>query len=232
MAFTFFFRDQHVLDLIVRHVVPSLSGRSRPRIWDAGCAMGQEPYSLAILMAESMNSFGFNNLRFEVSDLDDCDTFGAIVRAGVYPWEELERVPKPLFEKYFEEIAPRRFRVVDRIRSRLTFHRHDLLSLDPIGEGFSLILCKNVLLHLQPAERVQVIRMFHRALAPGGFFATEQTQKMPPETAPLFEQVVSDGQFFRKVDGVGCESSPSSETSTSTARTSSWFSAAGAASTT
>jgi chemotaxis protein methyltransferase CheR len=202
VAFTFFFRDQHVLDLVVKHVVPSLSGRSRPRIWDAGCAMGQEPYSLAIMMAEGMNAFGFNNLRFEVSDLDDCDTFGQIVREGVYPWEELERVPPPLFEKYFEPVAPKRHRVVDRIRSRVAFQRHDLLSLKPIGEGFSFILCKNVLLHFQPDQRVEVIRMFHRALSPGGYFATEQTQKMPPELSGLFEQVVSDGQLFRKIDGL------------------------------
>jgi chemotaxis protein methyltransferase CheR len=200
VAFTFFFRDQHVLDLIVKHVVPSLSGRSHPRIWDAGCAMGQEPYSLAIMMAEGMNTFGFNNLRFEVSDLDDCNTFGDIIREAAYPWEELERVPKPLFEKYFEAVGPRRYRVVDRIRSRVSFRRHDLLTLQPIGDGFSFILCKNVLLHFQPQQRVEVIRMFHRALCPGGYFATEQTQKMPPELTGLFEQVVSDGQLFRKVE--------------------------------
>jgi len=200
VAFTFFFRDQHVLDLIVKHVVPSLSGRSRPRIWDAGCAMGQEPYSLAIMMAEGMNTFGFNNLRFEVSDLDDCDTFAGIVRDGEYPWEELERVPAPFFTKYFEEVAPKRFRVVDRIRSRVAFQKHDLLTLRPIGSDFSFILCKNVLLHFQPEQRVQVIRMFHAALAPGGYFATEQTQKMPAELSGYFEQVVSDGQLFRKLD--------------------------------
>lgn len=228
MAFTFFFRDQHVLDLIVRHVVPSLSGRSRPRIWDAGCAMGQEPYSLAIMMAEAMNSFGFNNLRFELSDLDDCNTFGGIIAEGVYPWEELERVPPAYFEKYFEQVGPKRYRVVDRIRSRVTFTRHDLRSLVPIGEGYSLVLCKNVLLHLQPAERVEVIRMFHKSLAPGGFFATEQTQKLPPELAPLFEQVVSDGQIFRKLDEGACESTASSVTRSSTAPTSSWCSGTGA----
>ena len=85
MAFTFFFRDMHVLELVVKHVTPTLSGRSRPRIWDAGCAMGPEPYSLAIMFAESMGRFGFNNLRVEASDLDDCDQFGAIIREGTYP---------------------------------------------------------------------------------------------------------------------------------------------------
>ena len=50
MAFTFFFRDQHVLDSIVQHVVPSVMGRSFIRIWDAGCASGEEAYSVAMLL--------------------------------------------------------------------------------------------------------------------------------------------------------------------------------------
>jgi chemotaxis protein methyltransferase CheR len=199
VAFTFFFRDQHVLDLIVKHAGPALAGRSRARIWDAGCAMGPEPYSLAILFAESLGYFAFNNLRIDASDLDDCGLFGPIISNGVYAWEEVERVPPDLFAKYFEPAGEKRFRVVDRVRSRLAFHRHDLLSLQPIGENYNLIVCKNVLLHFQPAERVEVFKMFHRALADDGILATEQTQKLPPDVAHLFAQVVSDGQVFRKV---------------------------------
>ena len=60
-------------------------------------------------------------------------------------------------------------------------------------------MCKNVLLHFQADQRIEVIKMFHRALAPAGYFATEQTQKLPEETAELFEQVAADGQLFRKV---------------------------------
>jgi chemotaxis protein methyltransferase CheR len=200
VAFTFFFRDQHVLDLVVKHAVPQLAGRSRARVWDAGCAMGPEPYSLAILLAEAMGYFAFNNLRIDASDLDDCGMFGPIIANGVYPWEELERVPTELFKKYFEPAGEKKFRVIERVRSRLTFHRHDLLTLEPVGDNYNLIVCKNVLLHLQPAERVDVFRMFHKALAPGGFLATEQTQKLPADVAPLFQQVVSDGQVFQKVE--------------------------------
>jgi chemotaxis protein methyltransferase CheR len=198
VAFTFFFRDQHVLDLIVRHAVPRLAGRTRARVWDAGCAMGPEPYSLAILLAEAMGYFAFNNLRIDASDVDECGLFGPIVAGGAYAWEELERVPPELFRKYFEPAGERRFRIVERVRSRVTFHRHDLLTLAPVGEGYNVIVCKNVLLHFQPAERVAVFRMFHQALAPDGLLATEQTQKLPPEVAPLFRQVVSDGQVFQK----------------------------------
>jgi chemotaxis protein methyltransferase CheR len=86
------------------------------------------------------------------------------------------------------------------------FQRHDLLSLREIGEGYALILCKNVLLHFQPAERVGVLKMFHRALAQGGLFATEQTQEMPADLAPLFARVTPDAPLFRKVEVGGCGS--------------------------
>jgi chemotaxis protein methyltransferase CheR len=200
VAFTFFFRDQHVLDLIVKHAEPQLAGRARARVWDAGCAMGPEPYSLAILLAEAMGYFAFNNVRIDASDLDEGHRFGPIVAAGEYPWEELERVPPALFAKYFEPAGVRRFRVVERVRSRVVFHRHDLLTLTPFGGSYNLIVCKNVLLHFQPAERAEVFRMFHAALAPDGILATEQTQKLPGDVAGLFRQVVSDGQVFRKID--------------------------------
>jgi chemotaxis protein methyltransferase CheR len=63
-----------------------------------------------------------------------------------------------------------------------------------------------VLLHFQAPERIEVLRMFHRALAPGGFLATEQTQEMPPELAPLFQRVIHDGPLFRKVGDRECAS--------------------------
>lgn len=202
MAFTFFFRDLHVLDLVVRHATPALLGRSFARVWDAGCAMGPEPYSLAILFAEKMGQFAFSNLRVCASDLDDCGTFGAIIREAAYREQELDRIPPEIFTKYFEPAAePGYCRVIERVRRQVQFQQHDLLSLEPIGSGFSLILCKNVLLHFSPAQRVEVIRVFHSALAPGGFLAMEQTQKMPGELEGLFERVVLDGQLYRKAEG-------------------------------
>jgi chemotaxis protein methyltransferase CheR len=199
MAFTFFFRDMHVLQRVVEHAAPVLSGRSFGRIWDAGCAMGPEPYSLAILFAEKMGPFAFKNLRVFASDLDDCDTFGPTIAKGVYPCQELDRIPADLRARYFEPAEqPGCLRVVDLIRQRLQFQKHDLLTLRPIGEGFSLVMCKNVLLHFSAEERVAVIRMFHSSLAPGGLLAMEQTQKLPETLSELFEQVVADGQLYRK----------------------------------
>ena len=200
MAFTFFFRDTPILELAVKHMVPYAMGRSRIKVWDAGCAMGPEPYSLAIILAENMGNFAFKNLTLYASDIDETDTFGDIIKKGVYPEEELQRMPEGILEKYFTPNGqPGTYQVIDRVRERMVFQKHNLLSLKPIGSDFSLIICKNVLLHFQYQERIEVIRMFHQSLAPGGYFATEQTQKMPVEIAHLFQQVANDGQVFKKL---------------------------------
>lgn len=199
MAFTFFFRDQTPLEHAVHFLSIAASGRSKVNIWDAGCAMGQEPYTLAILLAEKMNYFALNNVRIYATDYDE--PLLKILKEGCYPWEELQRIPRDLFEKYFQPDGQNgHFRLIDRIKSLVDSRYHNLLSLSPILEGFSLIVCKNVLLHFNQAERIDVIRMFHDSLEPGGIFVTEHTQKMPEELAPLFEQLVSDGQVFRKVE--------------------------------
>ena len=202
MAFTYFFRDSHTLDLTVQHMAPEVMGRSKIRIWDAGCAMGPEPYTLAILCAEKLGKFAFKNLCIQATDIDESKRFGEIINQGDYPTKELERIPREFFRKYFRPAGKSGyFQIIEEVKKSVVFQRHDLLSLQPLGNNFSLVLCKNVLLHFQPQERVEVMRMFHRALAPGGFFATEQTQKLPPEMAPHFQQVVSGAQLFRKVDG-------------------------------
>ncbi len=192
----------------MEHCLPGMAGRTHPRIWDAGVAMGQESYTLSILFAERMGHFAFNNLRIDATDIESTGQFARIIEAGVYPQEELARLPGGILEKYFEpNDKPGHFRVINKIRQRVAFRWHDLLSLEEIGHNYSLVVCKNVLLHFSPHERIEVLKMFHRALVPGGFFATEQTQEMPRELASLFQRVIADGQLFRKVEAGKCESS-------------------------
>jgi len=198
MAFTFFFRDVEPLEHAVRFLMSTASGRSRVRIWDAGCAMGPEPYTLAILLAESMNPFAFRNVELFATDYDA--PLLEILKAGVYPWEELQRIPTELFQKYFQPAEKDgQFLIIDQIRQCIQPSVHDLLTYKAIRDGFSLIVCKNVLLHFQPEQRIEVIRMFHKALEPGGVFITEHTQKLPEELSQLFEQLVSDRQVFGKI---------------------------------
>jgi chemotaxis protein methyltransferase CheR len=200
MAFTFFMRDQPTLEHAAEHLIRYASGRSRIKIWDAGCALGQETWTIAMILAERMNQFGFKNLRIDATDYDSANNFGTVVTEAVYPADELQRTPTELFSKYFEPAdKPGYFRVNELLRNRMTFQYHDLLSLKPVGHDYCLVVCKNVMLHFQYPERVEVFRMFHQALAPGGYLATENTQKLPQEVAHLFTQVVPDAQLFKKI---------------------------------
>ena len=200
MAFTFFMRDQPTLEHAADRMVPYASGRSRIKVWDAGCALGQETYTLAMILAEKMNPFGFKNLRIDASDHDSANNFGDVVTQAIYSDEELRRTPTELLGKYFEPAERAGFsRVKPILRDRITFQYHDLLSFRPIGQDYCLVVCKNVLLHFQYAERVEVFKMFHRALAPGGYLANENTQKLPPEVAHLVTQVVPDAQVYKQI---------------------------------
>lgn len=199
MAFTFFMRDLPTIEHAANHMINYASGRSRIKVWDAGSALGQETYTVAMVLAERMNRFAFQNLTIDATDYDEANNFGDHVTNAVYTQDELQRTPPELVTKYFEPTEkPGHLRVKPHLRERVRFHYHDLLSLQSAGQDYSLIVCKNVLLHFQPEQRIEVLKMFHRALAPGGFFACENTQKMPMELSGQFEQVVPDAQVFCK----------------------------------
>jgi chemotaxis protein methyltransferase CheR len=199
MAFTYFFRDAQTLELLIEQALPALCGRAFIRIWDAGCAHGPEPYTLAMLLRERMSNFVFRNVRIHATDVEP--QFGPHIAAGVYAEQEVKRIPAAIRDRYFRPAANSgHVQVVAEIREKVTFAQHDLLKRNPPREDFSLIVCKNVLLHFDQVQRVEVLRMFHRALRPGGMLATEHTQKLPESLSDLFETVAAHAQVHRRLD--------------------------------
>lgn len=199
MAFTFFFRDKHTLDLIQEHVIPVVSARRYIRIWDAGCANGSEPYSLAILIRENMGHFLFRNVNILASDINE--NFGNIIRDGIYGWEEVGRIPKDILDKYFvpDQSKSDKYILSKEIKNSVDFLHHDLLSFVPPKTGFCLVICKNVLLHFSQQDQIKIIDMFYNALEQGGYFVTEQTQKMPEVLNDKFKRVIGNAQLFKKI---------------------------------
>ena len=200
MAFTYFFRDLSTLEIIRDYVLPDLKTKKYIDIWDAGCAMGQEPYSLSMILNENMGYMYFRNVRILATDIDESNLFEDIIREASYPESLTQRIPREIFHKYFSPAeAPGHYQLNKEIRGSVTYQKHDLLSLQAPGDNFGLILCKNVLLHFNDTQRLDVIRMFHQSLADGGYLALEQTQKLPAEAKSLFQQLVSNAQVYRKI---------------------------------
>ncbi len=200
MAFTFFFRDEPILRMAVEKLVPNIIGRTSARILNAGCAMGMETYTFAILLAEKIGKFALRNVKIHAVDIDSENVdFGKTVREGVYPKESLQRVPPELFKKYFKPFNNKdKYIVNEELRSLVHFQKYDLLTLKTLRNDYSLVICKNVLLHFNQQQRIDVLKMFHEMLLSNGLLAMENTQSMPPELNQQFEKIVDHAQIFAK----------------------------------
>ncbi len=200
MAFTFFFRDAQTLNLAIDHFLPFVQSRRTVTIWSAGCAMGQEPYTFAILLRERMGPHLFRNVKIYATDIDTYNQYVQIIGTGRYPEKDLQRIPHENVQAYFrtDPADPGYVSISDEIRNAVEFKKHDLLTFEPIRTGIHMIICKNVLLHFSAEERLKVWNMFYNALEQGGFMLHEHTQKLPDELNGLFDQIVMNAQIFRK----------------------------------
>jgi chemotaxis protein methyltransferase CheR len=201
MAFTFFFRDEQILSTTVKQLVPLVIGRRNVHILNAGCAMGMETYTLAILLAEAMGKFALRNIKIHAVDIDEENVdFGKTVREGIYHRDFLQRIPAELFSKYFQPADQENYYAVHpELRSLVTFQKYDLLSLKPLRTDYSLVICKNVLLHFNYEQRIRVLNMYWELLLKDGLLAMENTQQMPDELKYKFRKLIDYGQLHQKI---------------------------------
>ena len=199
MAFTFFFRDRHTLEHLTRLLVNQLSQSNSIKIWDAGCAMGQEPYTISIMLAEALSDSDFKKIKIIATDIDENNTFEKIIKEGIYPFDQLSRLPEGIIDKYFTKIDENNYKLIDKILNSLEFHKQDLLKYVPIDYNFDAVICKNVLLHFNHEQQMKVFEMYHNVLKHGGYLTMEQTQSIPAEMLTKFNKVLSDANIFQKI---------------------------------
>ncbi len=174
-------RDAAAIESLVEHVVVSetafwrhpeqlaavarIAGRAaRPlSVWSAGCATGEEAYSLAIALLEAGRAgHGDRILATDVSE-----RALAAARAGVYGVRALRKLPGALSARWLEGAGERRVR--DEVRALVTFARHNLVAAEPAPGGpFDVVLCRNVLIYFDTRTATAVVRRLAEALAPGG----------------------------------------------------------------
>ncbi|MDR3682868.1 MAG: CheR family methyltransferase [Geothrix sp.] len=201
MAYTSFFRDTDALNAISDIVIPAISHSRAIRVWDAGCATGEEPFTLAILFAAKLGAFHFRNLDILATDYEESNyaQFEERIRRAEYSRQDIFWVPAAHREPYFESTGnPEVFRLTEPIRERVRYLKHDLLTLVPPETGHSLIVCKNVLMHFSPGDQLKVLEMFHQVLLPGGFLALDGNQEMPEAFSTRFPRVERGTPLFQK----------------------------------
>ncbi len=169
---TRFFRNPETWDLVRRTVVPELWAlRGRVRVWSAGCASGEEPYTLALLFAEHAGAAGHagalavaRRLRIDATDLDP-DAVETVRRAE-YPAAAVADIPPALRARWFSAGAPHR--VAPELARRVRPLVHDLTREAPPAPPYQLIVCRNVVIYFDRATQERLFAAFAEALAPGG----------------------------------------------------------------
>lgn len=162
---TSFFRDEPAWDYLAKEVVPRLLKNKRDnegiRIWSAGCASGQEAYTLAMVMAEAIGPEQVRDrLKIYATDVDE-EALGQ-ARQAVYHERDLEEVPQELRAKYFERTSDRY--VFDKdLRRSVIFGRHDLVGDAPISR-IDLLVCRNCLMYFNAETQTRILARFHFAL--------------------------------------------------------------------
>ncbi|OED16116.1 hypothetical protein A9Z05_13175 [Burkholderia sp. A2] len=135
------------------------------RVWVAGCATGEEAYSISLLLARAREAaMSSQAIQVFATDIDEA----AIVRArtGSYPLSIASDVPAPLLQRYFTREGAH-YVIAKAVRKRILFAAHCLLR-DPPFSHLDLISCRNVLIYLERAVQRQILELFHFALRPNG----------------------------------------------------------------
>ena len=166
---TSFFRDEASWEYLRDEVVPRILA-DRPatepiRVWSAGCATGEEAYSLAMAFAEALPAGTRDRLKVYATDVDE-DAL-TIARQGVYGAKSVEAVPPPLLEKYFDRLE-NRYAFRKEFRRLVIFGRNDLIQDAPISR-IDLLVCRNALMYFDAETQARILARFHFALNDGGY---------------------------------------------------------------
>ncbi|TFG59939.1 MAG: hypothetical protein E4H36_12920, partial [Spirochaetales bacterium] len=196
-----FFRDPKAFEYLESKVIPAMVADKNTdcplRIWVAGCATGEEAYSLAILFTEAVEKTGKNfPLQIFATDLDgDAVTFA---RAGIYPEGISADVSEQRLDRFFIR-EDQNYRVRKSLRETIIFSAQDLIR-DPPFSKLDLVSCRNLLIYLQASLQTKLFPLFNYALNPGGvlFLGTSESTG---NFTQLFSTLSAKWKIFRQKQG-------------------------------
>jgi two-component system, chemotaxis family, CheB/CheR fusion protein len=194
---TRFFRDEEAFALLEQRVLPELlerAPRDAPlRLWVAGCATGEEAYSLAIVLQDLMSTLGPRPVKIFATDVHRLSLDRAT--RAVYDAAALAGVSEARRARYFVRLGDA-YQVVPDLRQMIVFAQHNVIKDAPFTR-VDLITCRNLLIYLQPAAQQKVLSLFHFSLNHGGSLLLGPSESVGPLTRG-FEPVDKHWQLYRK----------------------------------
>ncbi|MFB2893990.1 CheR family methyltransferase [Aerosakkonemataceae cyanobacterium BLCC-F50] len=196
---TNFFRDTSAWEVFATEIIPRIleaKPNNEPiRVWSAGCASGEEAYTIAILLTEALGAEAFRNrVKIYATDLDE----EALVqgRQASYTTRALEFVPEELRKKYFE-VSGNNYIFRTDLRRCVIFGRHDLVHDAPISR-LDLLVCRNTLMYFNADIQARILARFHFALNDTGFLFVGKAEMLLTH-ANLFQPANLKYRIFSRV---------------------------------
>jgi chemotaxis methyl-accepting protein methylase len=194
------FRNWETFEAIGRLVLPALweRGDAGLRLWSAGCASGEEAYSLAVLLhrhaVTRRETHRLGNTPVLGTDIDRASLDAAA--RGVYQEASFADTPAELRRAYFSATAP--YAVRPEVRQLVRFARHDLLRDPPPVVGAHLITCRNVIIYFDRATQEALFERFHDALVPGGFLVLGKVETLFGPARHRFVSIDARERIFQR----------------------------------
>jgi chemotaxis protein methyltransferase CheR len=203
---TQFFRDKDVYDKIRGDVIPSmlrskgLVGSRSLRVWCAGCATGEEPYSMAVLLDHVLGRDIDNfNIRVLGSDIDDRSL--EVARQGVYPQRELLEGMDP--DTYFEKLNTDDgivYKVREHVRRRVKFEKLNLFELEG-RRHYDMIMCRNVLIYFSREVQARIIEIIASSIMREGYVVLGKSETLGHEASAYFRAAFPRERIYQRVPG-------------------------------
>ena len=196
---TRFFRDPQVFELLRSKIIPEIlekkTNSTEPiRIWVAGCASGEEAYSIAIAFQEELKTDP-NPPIIKIFATDVHRKSLQHASLGVYPEQAFEHVPEDIQAKYFLK-HPDGFEAVPEIRKMIVFAPHDVINDAPFTK-LDLVTCRNLLIYLQPIVQKKVLSLFHFALRKDAYMLLGPSET-PGDLSDEFEVIDKKWRLYQK----------------------------------
>jgi len=173
--FTFFYREEDHFEFFIKTVLPEsiekakLKNENDLRFWCAGCASGEEPYTIIMLMMESMAA-SYHSFSSGILATDISDSALNFAKAAVYPEDRLHKLPPLYRNKYFEKASRDEFKVIEKVKKEVTFRRFNLMNTTfPFKKRFHAIFCRNVMIYFNQETRDALVGRYEQMLEPGGY---------------------------------------------------------------
>ena len=194
------FRNPEVWTTMKNLINDQFSNRNELSIWHAGCSSGEEVYTLAMVLEE------IGMLRKTKAVASDLST-RILAKAKKGEFSELllnkyeksyvEYSPNGNLKKYFNKDGDDSYLINPRLRSHVEFIQHNLVS-EGMNKTFDIIFCRNVMIYFDSSLKTNVLDLFHKSLAPGGYFIIGYYDSLPIESRDLFEVYDPTHRIYRK----------------------------------